>query len=128
MSFHEESQLSDVRVTICLYLYITNAEVLFAGVQEHSFSSSAGLQLVLLPKCTLGKNHWVIACAFVMMTNTLMIRFGSIALRAVQVGKLLVLKCLGRCEAANFAKFATLRRRMRGCGCFFRGLAPRKGC
>jgi hypothetical protein len=59
MSFHEESQLSDVLLTICIYcyLYITIAEIWRAGVPVHSFSSSAGLRVGLQAKRTLGKNY-----------------------------------------------------------------------
>jgi hypothetical protein len=57
MSFHEEFCLPDVLITICLYLYITNAEIWCAGVPEHSFYSSAGLRVGLQAKRTRGKNY-----------------------------------------------------------------------
>jgi hypothetical protein len=60
MSFHEESQLSDVPLTICIYyyyLYITIAEFCCAGIPVHLFSSSAGLRVALQAKRTRGKNY-----------------------------------------------------------------------
>ena len=101
-----------------IYLYITSTELPPTGVPGHWFSSSAGFWVGLQVKCALGKNHWLIACAFLMKANPLMTRFGSIAMPSRAAGQTACSQMVGFCESANFAKFATLRLRKSGHSCF----------